>query len=398
MPTGTIAYTDALPATAELVIIGGGVIGAATADAARRAGLEPLVLEARPLPATATTAVATGAYRLQQDDPDELLLVRETLAAMRDFAGHTGQTRYDPGCVANGRVVLTTTEAGAAEQRETAANHRSLGVDGIELLDGDEARRRFPFLTPAVLQVRYRADDGMMDPRRLALGLLAGSGAPVVTRCRVVGFDRSNGALTAVRTSRGIVSTRNCVIAAGPLSGVVAAFAGVDLPIRTLRRHRLLLPDVPQVPRDAPLVYDQDTGAHWRPVLRGAYALLSEHGDAAIDAVDDPPVDPAFPFRLLDPASTTSLARTTSFWREVWEDGQVPWASQCGLYTVTPDLRPLIDETPVAGLYVNTGYSGHGVMCSVGGARHLLEIVTGARREKPFALAREFVEPRSGPL
>ena len=186
------------------------------------------------------------------------------------------------------------------------------------------------------------------------------------------------------------------MIAAGPLSGVVAATAGVDLPIRTLRRHRLLLPDVPQVPQDAPLVYDQDTGAHWRPVLRGAYALLSEPDDTDVDAVDDPPVDPAFPFKLLDPASPTALARTTTFWREVWDDGQVPWASQCGLYTVTPDLRPLLDETPISGLYVNTGYSGHGVMCSVGGARHLLEVITGACGENPFALDRVFQQPRSG--
>ena len=396
MTTGAITFADALPATAELVVIGGGVIGAATADAARRAGLRPLVLEARPMLASATTSVATGAYRLQQDDPDELVLVRETVAAMRDFAGYTGQARYDPACVANGRVVLTTTEEGAAAQRETAAHHASLGVDGIELLDGDEARRRFPFLTPAVRQVRYRADDGVMDPKCLALGLLAGSRAPVVNRCRVLGFDISGGVLAGVRTSRGTVATGSCVIAAGPLSGVVAATAGVDLPLRTLRRHRLVLPDVPQVPPDAPLVYDEDTGAHWRPAFRGAYALLSERDNVAVDAVDDPPVDPGFPYKLLDPASPTSLARTTAFWREVWEDGRAAWASQCGLYTVTPDFRPLLDETPVAGLYVNTGYSGHGVMCSVGGGRHLLEIVTGARTEKPFALDRVFVEPRSG--
>ena len=49
------------------------------------------------------------------------------------------------------------------------------------------------------------------------------------------------------------------------------------------------------------------------------------------------------------------------------------------------------------GLYVNTGYSGHGVMSSVGGARHLLELVTGARRENPFALDRTFVPPPGKP-
>ena len=395
MPTGAITHADALPATAELVIIGGGVIGAATADAARRAGIEPLVLEARPMLASATTSVATGAYRLQHDDPDELVLARETLAAMRDFASYTGQTRYDPACVANGRVVTTMTEEGAAAQLATAAHYRSLGTDGVEILDGDEARRRFPWLTPEVRQVRYRADDGVMNPKLLTLGLLAGSRAPVVTCCRATGFDMTGDELVGVQTNLGTVATRSAVIAAGPLSGVIAATAGIELPIRTLRRHRLVLPDVPQVPPDGPLVYDQDTGAHWRPAFRGAYALLSEPDDTDIEATDDPLVDPAFPFRLLDPASPTSLARTTAFWREVWDDGRVAWASQCGLYTVTPDFRPLLDETTVAGLYVNTGYSGHGVMCSVGGARHLLEVITGSRSEKPFALDRTFVEPRS---
>ena len=76
-----------------------------------------------------------------------------------------------------------------------------------------------------------------------------------------------------------------------------------------------------------------------------------------------------FAYQVLDPSSPTSVARLAPFWRDVWEDGRAAWTVQCGLYTVTPDHRPLIDETPVPGLYVNTGYSGHGVMCSVGGGR-----------------------------
>jgi sarcosine oxidase subunit beta len=200
-----------------------------------------------------------------------------------------------------------------------------------------------------------------------------------------------------VRTTRGTIATRACVIAAGPLSGGVAALAGVELPVRALRRHRLVLPDVPQVPADAPLTYDDDTGAHWRPALRGAYALISHADQTPSEAVADPVADAAFPWQVLDPASPSSVARVSPFWREVWEDGRAAWTVQCGLYTLTPDYRPLLDETPVRGLYVNTGYSGHGVMSSIGGARHLLEVVTGARRENPFALARAFVPPRAKP-
>jgi len=392
-----VALHDSPPATAELVVVGAGVIGAATAHAARRAGLDPVVVEAKPAPASATTAVATGAYRLQQDDPDELVLVRETVAALRDFAAFSGQSRYDPQARACGLLSLTTSEAGAAAQRETAAHQRSLGVDGIELLDGDEARRRFPYLAPEVLQARLRMDDGVLEPRQLALGLLAGAGAPVVTRCRVLGFELAAGALAGVRTSRGTIATRSCVIAAGPLSGVVGALAGLELPVRALRRHRLVLPDVPQVPRDAPLTYDDDTGAHWRPALRGAYALVSHADQTTVDAADDPVADADFPWQVLDPASPTSVARLSPFWRDVWEDGRAPWTLQCGFYTLTPDYRPLLDETAVRGLYVNTGYSGHGVMSSVGGARHLVELITGSRGDNPFRLDRTFVPPRAKP-
>jgi glycine/D-amino acid oxidase-like deaminating enzyme len=349
--------------TAELVIVGAGAIGAATAFAARQAGLDPLVLEARDTPAAATTAAATGAYRLQQDDPDELAIVRETVAALYDFAAFTGQTRYDPRPQPNGLMSVTTTADGAREQRETVGAN--------------------------VRQVRIRMQDGLLDQRALALGLL--EGARVRMQTRVVGFDTRNG-LTAVRTDRGTISTRTCVIACGPMSGVVARLAGIELPIHVLLRHKLLIPDAPQVPQWAPLTFDEDTGAHWRPTGNGAALLISVAGQEPGEAIDDPVPEHDFIDRALNPDSPTSVARIAPFWREV-----VPrddWAVLCGFYTVTPDHRPLIDETPIRGLYVNTGYSGHGVMSSVGGARHLLERITGTQSTNPFALDRAFVPPR----
>ncbi len=371
-----------LPATAELVVIGAGVIGAATAFAARRAGIDTVVLEARPAAAAATTAAATGAYRVQQDDPDELALVRETVAAMEDFAEYTGQDRYDPAPVRAGLLSLTTVDADG--QRETVAHQRSIGVDGIELLDGDEARSRFPFLAPEVVSARFRQHDGLLDQRQLALGLL--EHVPVVLGCRVTGFDGRE-----IVTTRGTISAGACVIACGPMSGVVAELAGLSLPITTFLRHKVVLPDVPAVPQWAPLVFDEDTGAHWRPALRGAYALISVSGQEPCAAVDDPVTEADFAYQVLDPASATSVARLSPFWADVWEDGRAAWTVQCGLYTVTPDHRPLIDETSVPGLYVNTGYSGHGVMCSVAGGRLLVERLKGS--PNPFALDRPFIPP-----
>jgi glycine/D-amino acid oxidase-like deaminating enzyme len=209
---------------------------------------------------------------------------------------------------------------------------------------------------------------------------------------RVIGFDADANGLSAVRTEGGPISTRACVIACGPMSGVVARRAGIELPIHVLLRHKVLIPEEPRVPRWAPLTFDEDTGAHWRPTGNGAALLISVYGQEPGEAVDDPVAEPGFVDRVLNPDSPTSVARIAPFWREVAPRDD--WSVLCGFYTVTPDHRPLIGETPVAGLYVNTGYSGHGVMSSIGGARHLVERIAGSGGDNPFALDRTFAPPR----
>jgi len=122
-----------------------------------------------------------------------------------------------------------------------------------------------------------------------------------VTRCRVTGFELTGGRLAGVRTERGTIATDACVLAAGPTSGAVAALAGVDLPLHVLRRHKVVLPEVPEVPPDAPLVYDDDTGAHWRAAYRGAVVLAPD----ADDVRHEPALDP----RPIRPSRTRSSTR-----------------------------------------------------------------------------------------
>ena len=164
-----------------------------------------------------------------------------------------------------------------------------------------------------------------------------------------------------------------------------------------LRRHKVVLPDVPQVPLDAPLVYDDDTGAHWRPAFRGAVVLAPDADDVTHEPALEPTPDPGFPYVVLDPASPRSVARATPFWGDVWRDGRASWSLLCGLYTMTPDHRPLLGATPVEGLYLNTGYSGHGVMVSVAGARLVVAAVTNGAASA-FRPDREFVPIVTRPL
>jgi sarcosine oxidase subunit beta len=93
---------DTPPRTAELVVIGGGIVGAATAFYAARAGIRPVLIEARPALCTLTTPVSTGAYRLQFSTEEELRLVEESVALFQHFTEITDQSRYDAGVRAQG--------------------------------------------------------------------------------------------------------------------------------------------------------------------------------------------------------------------------------------------------------------------------------------------------------
>src|SRR5438128_1643570 len=86
MHTGSVKLTHDLPRSADLVIIGGGIVGAATAFFAGRAGLRAVVLERRPALCTLTTPASTGAFRAQFDNPEEIALVRESIALFENFA------------------------------------------------------------------------------------------------------------------------------------------------------------------------------------------------------------------------------------------------------------------------------------------------------------------------
>ncbi len=387
-----IVHLSDLPPACDLVVVGGGVIGAATAFHAGRAGLSTLLIERRPALSTLTTAAAAGGFRLQLDDQEELRLVSESVELFDNFEDATGQREYDPAVRHSGYLWLTTSAEGAERQRRLVAAQRSWGVDDVHLLTGDEIRAAFPYVSKDVVQARFRKGDGFLDPRRLALGMIWSSGASVVTSCEVVGFRVEGNRLRAVETTGGTVWTDAAVIAAGPFSGRVVGLSRVDLSVTTVRRHKVVVPDVPVVPDDAPMTIDEDTGAHWRPALSGAFLLFADPATAPSPPEDSTAIDQRFAFRLLDPDSLVSVARVTPFWRDVWTWGGASWMLQAGHYTLTPDRRPLIGPTGIEGLFVNTGYNGRGIMEGPAGSRLLVDVLIGKAGpdENPFRPDRVF--------
>ena len=389
-----IHYVSELPKSADLVIVGGGIVGAATAFHAARAGMRPLLIERRPALSSLTTAAAAGGFRLQLDNEDEYRLIRESVELFLNFAEATGQSDYDPGVRRPGYLWLTTREQRAREQREIALAQRSWGLSDVEILDTDAVCGEFPWVSPDVVQARFRQDDGVLDPRQTALGLVAASRSPVATSCAVTGFRLDSHGLSGVETTNGLVSTRSAVIAAGPFSAVVARSAGVELPLTIVQRQKVVLPEVPEVPEEAPMTIDEDSGAHWRPALRGAFLLFTDPSTPPSPPADSLPIDQSFAFQLLQPDSPQAVARVAPFWKDVWDRGVAQWMIQAGQYDLTPDRRPLLGPLPVEGLFINTGYSGHGVMGGPAGSRVVVDAITGklAAEDNPFRPDRTFEE------
>ncbi len=382
-----VRYVETLPASADLVVVGGGIVGCATAFFAVRAGLRVVVLERRPALATLTTPASTGAFRLQFDNPDEIALVREGVELFDDFAARTGLDGWDLGLHHGGYLFCSLTDVTLERSRRLVARQRGWGLDDVDLLSGDEARHRWTFLSPNVLGARYRAADGWLDVKRLAIGYAEAAsagrmGSGSVTFCtnvEVTGFRLTDDGsrLLAVQTSGGDVAADAVAVAAGPFTARVAAMAGVDVIVRPTRRQKLVIPDLPEIPPDAPMVIEEETAAHWRPAMRGCLALWTEAATPPSDPTDAVPVDPAWAFGLLDPASDHALSRVTPFWSEVWERGTLDWLMQAGQYEMTPDRRPYLGPAGPYGVYLNGGYSGHGIMASAGGSRLVIDLLTG---------------------
>lgn len=388
-PRYRLRATDLLPATADVVVVGAGVVGCATAFRAARAGLRTVVVDARPRPATLTTPAATGAFRLQFDNAEEVALVREGVELYADFAARAGLPGYDVGLRQQGYLFCARDEAGAARQRELVGRQHAFGLSDVELLAGDEVRRRFPYIAETVVSGRFRAGDGFIDQVRLAWGYaLAASGGPGVERPtgaadatfvlgqRVSGLRVVGGRIVAVATHDGAIAAPLVVLATGPFLGRTAALAGVDVPIAPTRRQKVIVADAPEVPPDAPMTIDEATGAHWRPALHGAYVLLTETSTPPSEPAWSVPTSADFAFRLLDPASSDAVALVAPFWADIWERG-ANWILHAGQYEYTPDHRPFVGPTPVEGLWLNGGWSGHGVMGSGGGSRLLMDAITG---------------------
>jgi len=364
------------PRQADVVIIGGGILGTATAFHASRAGLETVVLEMRDGLATLTTAASEECFRAQFSEPENVAMMKASIEVFENFPEVIGIPGYDINLHQQGYLFYTDAPEGPETLRVQVEHQQSIGLDDVEFLSGDEVRQRFPWASPKVTAATYRARDGWLSTHELTHGFAKGSEALFLLRTKATGIKLDSQGVRGVETNRGYISTRTVVIAAGPFSGQVAGLAGVELPLTILRRQKVIIGQDPAIPQDAPMTIFIPSGAYWRPEVGGG-ALGWATPEEPSEPMEKVPTDWTFPALVLEEV-LGRLTRDSVF-------------LSAGQYTCTPDSKPILGPSPdVEGLFFNLGYSGHGIMGAPEGSRYVVAMITGlmSDEDNPFSCQR----------
>jgi glycine/D-amino acid oxidase-like deaminating enzyme len=351
----------------RIVIIGGGIIGSATAAflGERQSTLEIILIERDPTYRRASSALSTSSIRQQFSTPINIALSQSGMAFLRTVAGEVGLVEL-------GYLYLAS-DAGHGVLARQHAVQRQCDAP-VALLAPGELARRFPWLNTADLALGSLGltGEGWFD----GYGLLqlfrrrAMAGGTRYLTDEAIGLERQGSRIAAVRLAKGDTLTCDIVVnAAGPWAAAVADWAGIDLPVRP-RRRSVYVVDCRERPARFPLTIDP-SGLWFRP--EGAYTICGMPAPEDADP-DEPPLD--VEYDRFEPEIWPALARRVPAFAAVKLVGA--WA---GYYDYnTFDQNAVVGPAPgLDNFILANGFSGHGLQQAPAVGRAIAEWITAGR-------------------
>ena len=360
--------------TAEVVVAGGGVIGASVAwHLASRGCRDVLVLDRAPEPGAGSTGRATGGFRAQFATEVNIrlsLLSREKLLRFQEEVG------ADPGYQPHGYLFLARDEDQLEALRALRSLQRSLGVEVEEVGPEDIQRINPAVALDGIPGGSFGPRDGFVRPLEILKGYREAAcrlGVQFEQGAEVLGVEVEKGRAVGVRTARGTIPARHVVNAAGPWAAVLARTAGVEIPVEPVRRQVVSSFPTDLLPEDMPMTVFLEDDFHLR--VRDRRILLLWPGEPPWPD----PFDTTFDPRWLDGLIERAHARVPRLLHGCRLDREGCWA---GLYEMTPDQHALLGPAPgVESFWLVNGSSGHGVMHAPALGQLLTEmILDGAAR------------------
>jgi sarcosine oxidase subunit beta len=356
-----------LTKSADVVIVGGGIVGSSIAyHLTDQGGRDVLVLERESHQGMGSTGKSMGGVRAQFATPVNIQMSLYSIPFLARFEELTGHpSSYRP----QGYLFVASTEKHLEYLRANQTKLLELGFKGCELLGAGDVVRILPQLrADDVVGGSYCATDGFVDPYSVMNGFAARAverGVRIEKGVEVTAILRDERGVAGVETRRGRIETRTLVNAAGPWAAEVARMAGVQLPVEPLRRMLVPTEPFPQISPQAPMTIDMATGFHFRPEGMGLLLAWS-------DPHEQPGFKTSFDSSFVEKILTRAVQRVPCF-----ENLQVnPARGWAGLYEMTPDHHAILGPVPqIPGFFLANGFSGHGVMHSPATGKILADLI-----------------------
>jgi len=344
-----------MAATADTVIIGGGVMGCGIQFNLAKRGMTDTLLLERDVLASGSTSRSQAILRMHYSNEVTAKMALESLKIFKNFEDVVGGPS---GYVQTGYLIIVGAEDSRA-MAENVAMQQRVGVD-TSVVQANDVREIAPMVVVSEGEAfAYEPQSGYADPYSVTTGYAHAArqlGATIRAGAPVTEIETTSNRVTAVRTAEERIETPIAVVAAGPWSGPLLATVGVDVPLRPIRQQVVMLQRSADVVPDHPIIGDvvQDLSA--RPDT-GDLTLADGSGDGA-------PEDPDTYNQSVDmPVVETTFAklvtRVPAMEHATFKGG---WS---GLFTTTPDWHPILDRVDgIDGLYCAIGFSGHGFKLS----------------------------------
>jgi sarcosine oxidase subunit beta len=340
---------SALPESAAVVIVGGGVIGVSAAFHLAEAGVDVVLVERGQL-GSGSTCRAAGGVRTQFSDGLNIQLARRSMAAFRDFGRRPG---WEIDLREVGYLFVLSRESDVAEFERSVALQNEHGLDS-RMLTAGEVRGLCPLLEgDDILAGAFSPRDGHATPEGVVQGYAFAArahGADIRLNCEVLDIESSGGGIVRVVTDRGSIATGTVICAAGAWSRHCGDMVGVDLPVTPLRRQILFTEPFEVLPAHLPMTIDFESSFYFH-----------REGPGLLMGMSDPHEKPGFSVETTEdwiPDLIDVVQRRAPRIADVGIRGR--WA---GLYEMTPDHNAIIGEVAgVSRFLYATGFSGHGFL------------------------------------
>jgi sarcosine oxidase subunit beta len=340
-----------VPATADVAIIGGGVMGASIAyHLAVRGCTNVVLLEKAEFFGAGATGQNAGGIRHQFSTAVNIELSKRSIAMLERFPDELDQAIDLHFC---GYLFLLDNEADVSLFRRNVQLQHAHGVV-TQVLEPDDIARLAPqIVLDDILSGTFYDRDGLADPAGVVRGYVKQArrmGADLLTETPAIGIEIEADRVRAVETPSGRVQTSTVVIAAGPWSGEVGRLANVDLPVQPVRRQIATTRPIDGITREFPFVIDFSRSLYFH-----------YEGGGILTGMSNPDEVPAFDTTVDEEWRLVHFEHAIQR-LPLLADAEIlsEWA---GLYEVTPDDQPILGRLPHAeGLIACTGFSGHGFM------------------------------------